>query len=176
MFIYDIKDINLLLERDETEIISCIIGPIKRKQYMFICYEKDGNPYLKFSEYSHKELFEFGREFYKMSMPVSLEKVIKEDSFIEAYKRKFVRVAEIKNSTFVGLLKQVSNVDIDAWKRNIKGLDGFSLDCYMPIWDKNLCMWCVIADEYFRPVVDLANFLLDFMMVDLEYRFRIIPY
>ena len=176
MFIYDIKDINLFLESDETEIISYIIAPINRKNYMFICYKKAGSLYLKNSECSDKEFIEFGREFYKNGRPTSLEKAIREDSFIDAYKRKFVYVTEIKNGTLVGLLEQVSNVDIDSWKGQQMGLDGFSLDCYMPAWDKKLHMWCDIADEYFLPVVDLANFLLDFLKVDMEYRFRINPY
>ena len=41
MLIYGIEELKILLESDETEIVSYDIGPIKKKQYMFICYEKE---------------------------------------------------------------------------------------------------------------------------------------
>ena len=176
MLIYGIEELKILLENDETEIVSYAIGPIKKKRYMFICYEKEKNVYLKSSEYDSEELVRFIQEFSQndMTMFESLEKVIMEDTFIDAYKRKFVRVIEIKNSVLKGLTEQVDNININYPKTKHNGLDGFSLDCYTPKWGKELHLWCCSKDEYFKPVIDLANYLLDFKEVDAGYRFRLV--
>lgn len=59
VLLYEIEKVKILLENDETEIISYAVGPIKKKHYMFICYEKDGGLYMKSSEYDAKELIGF---------------------------------------------------------------------------------------------------------------------
>ena len=176
MLIYSIEEVKILLESDETEIVSYAIGSIKKKQYMFICYEKEKNVYLKSSEYDSEELVGFIQEFSQNDMTKSeaLEKVIMEDAFIDAYKRKFVRAIEMENSVLKGLTEQVDNISINYPKTKYNGLDGFSLDCYTPKWDKRLHLWCHSVDKYFQPVIDLANYLLDFKGVDAGYRFRLV--
>lgn len=176
MLLYEIEKVKILLENDETEIVSYAIGPIKKKHYMFICYEKEKNVYLKSSEYDSEELVRFTQEFTQndMTMPESLEKVIMEDAFIDAYKRKFVRAIEMQNSALMGLTEQVANININYPKTKYNGLDGFSLDCYTPKWGKALHLWCYSKDEYLQPVIDLANYLLDFKEVDAGYRFRLL--
>lgn len=176
MLIYSIEEVKILLESDETEIISYAIGPIKKKHYMFICYEKERNVYLKSSEYDSEELVGFIQGFSQndMTMCELLEKVIMEDAFIDAYKRKFVRVIEMKNGVLMGLTEQVDNININYPKTKYNGLDGFSLDCYTPKWDRGLHLWCHSVDKHFQPVIDLANYLLDFKEVDARYRFRLV--
>lgn len=107
---------------------------------MFICYEKERNVYLKSSEYDSEELVGFIQEFSQndMTMCELLEKVIMEDAFVDAYKRKFVRAIEMKNSVLMGLIEQVYNININYPKTKYNGLDGFSLDCYTPKWGKAL--------------------------------------
>ena len=63
MLLYEIEKVKILLENDETEIVSYAIGPIKRKQYKFICFEKEKNVYLKSSEYDSEEQVRFIQEF-----------------------------------------------------------------------------------------------------------------
>lgn len=176
MLIYSIEEVKILLESDETEIVSYAIGPIKKKHYMFLCYEKEKNVYLKSSEYDSEELVGFIQEFSQndMTMSESLVKVIMEDAFIDVYKRKFVRAIEMKNSALMGLTEQVANININYPKTKYNGLDGFSLDCYTPKWDKGLHLWCHSVDKHLQPVIDLANYLLDFKGVDAGYRFRLL--
>ena len=107
-------------------------------------------------------------------MPESLEKVIMEDAFIDAYKRKFVRAIEMQNSALMGLKEQVSNININYPKAKYNGFDGFSLDCYTPKWDKVLHLWCHNVDKHFQLVIDLVNYLLDFREVDARYSFRLL--
>ena len=176
MLIYSIEEVKILLESDETEIISYAIGPIKRKHYMFICYEKERNVYLKSSEYDAEELVGFIQGFSRndMTMFESIEKDIMEDTFIDAYKKRFAHTIEIKDCAFMTMIKQAINVNANSPKTKYNGLDGFSLDCYTPKWGKALHLWCCSKDEYFKPVIDLANYLLDFKEVDAGYRFRLV--
>lgn len=81
---------------------------------------------------------------------------------------------EMENSVLKGLTEQVDNISINYPKTKYNGLGGFSLDCYTPKWNKGLHLLRHSVDKYFQPVIDLANYLLDFKGVDAGYRFRLV--
>lgn len=158
--------------KDEKFCIGYNIYPIKKKDYNFFVTSSTDGMKLLYGSHGEKEYLEFVKSYVpqKCSYIEFLQNIAQTKEFISAYKERFYQEKVLPNG-MERLVSTVSSIDFSMPQSRRGGLDGFSLYCWMPTMSKEFWVWCCNYDEYYSPVTDLANAVLDAINVDEEYRF-----
>lgn len=174
MLIYSVEDMKLFVD-DCEEIVSFIIGPINKKHYEIICYVKNNEFRMLYSENDIKGLLDFINSHYPKNIPFSemKEKICKESNFVNAYKNRFMKDVD------VSLLKE-KILSVKDFKSNgkeyksCKGLDGFSMDCNIFSTNETFDIYILSYGRDYQEIIDLANSLLDYIGAERTDRFIIV--
>ena len=161
-------------DKEENLCVGFHISPVKKRDYNFFVINSSDGLKLLYGSHGTTEYLEFVKSYVpqKCSYTEFLENVAQTKEFISAYKARFYQEKVLPND-IDKLVASVRNIDFSVPQTRHGGLDGFSLYCWMPQMSKEFRVWCCHYDEYYSPVTDLANALLNFTNVNEEYRFSV---
>ena len=165
---------------DTADILVCYeisldyshISPTCRKDYNFIIRRFQGKISLLYGAHSLREFIAFAYDYTPKGILVTdfLKQISPTHEFFSDYKERFYLEKDL-SSQEESLIAKVEELDYTTPHTVSCGYDGFSLHCWTPECGKEFRIWCCHHDEYYKPITDLANALLDIANVDPEYRF-----
>lgn len=153
-------------------LIGYNIYPICRKEYNLIVMRSLGKISLLYGAHNTRDFIAFIKEYTPQTKSYDdfLENIAPTREFISAYKERFYIEKKLSEQEEV-LIAKVQELDCSTPCAFSGGRDGFSLTCWTPGCNKEFRIWCCHHDEYYKPITDLANALLDIANVNPEYRF-----
>ena len=164
----------LLCNNCKEQCVGIQISPIYKAEHNFVMINMEGTLKLLHGSYREKEFLNFAKGVIpaECSYTDFLQNIGYSEEFLLAYRKKFYNDIYLTDDTKV-LLSKVQGIDFKFPQTCYGGRDGFSLNFWMPGLDKEFHVWCCHCDDYYAPITDLANALLDAVSVDREYRFRV---
>ena len=158
----------------EKQLIGLHISPIHKEEHNFIIMNEAGTLKVLHGSHNANEFLNFAKEIVppKCSYTDFLQNIAYSQEFVLEYRRKFFKDIFLTGDISI-LLSKVKDMDFNAPQIRHGGLDGFSLNYWMPGLDRELYVWCCHYDNYYAPITDLANVLLDAASVDKQYRFGV---
>lgn len=165
----------LLCDEPADILMDFHISPICRTAYNFIILRSNNDTKMLSGAHSSKEYIDFVKSFVPKGCTYSdfVSHIVPTKDFLTAYKRRFYSEDKELPQNIDTLISQVLSLDFSIPQTRHGGLDGFSLDCWIPNHDIDFHVWCHHYDMYYKPVTDLANAFLDIANVDKEYRFTV---
>ena len=172
---YTISELcELICNDNEKPVVGLSISPICKKEHNFIITNEAGMFKLLHGSYSDRQFLDFAKEMVpkECSYADFIKNIAYSYEFLLAYRKKFYSDIYLTDDVNV-LVSKVKDIDFNVPQTRHGGLDGFALNYWMLGLDKEFFAWCCHYDDYYAPVTDLANALLDVMSIDKEYRFRV---
>lgn len=162
----------LICDNCKEQYVGLHISPIRRAEHNFIIINEAGTLKLLHGSHTAKEFLDFAKEIVpaECSYTDFLQNIVCSKEFVFSYRKKFYKDICLNDDISV-LLSKIKDVDFNVPQTRHGGLDGFSLNYWMPGLDKEFHVWCCHYDDYYAPLTDLANALLDVVSVDKKYRF-----
>lgn len=174
ILLYNPDDLKIFLDTDCNEIVSFVIGPIHKLYYEFICYEIYGTIKLLYSEISIEKMLDFAKSYClpNTTFDELRTKINKEPLFVETYKKGLMKNVEV--SYLKEMILTVNEFRTNGNKIKNFGFDGLSMDCKIFRSNEFFHIKDYSDGEGYKPVIELANILLEKVGVDSNERFIII--
>ena len=165
----------LICNEYEKQCIGIHISPIHREEHNFIIINETETLKLFHGSHGTKEFLDFAKEMAPTDCSYAdfLQNIAYSKEFLFAYGKKFYKEICLTDDIRVHLSK-VNDIDFNVPQTRHGGLDGFSLNYWMLGLEKEFRVWCSHYDDYYAPITDLANALLNAAYVDKKYRFSVI--
>lgn len=175
MFLYNEDDMKMFIDSNCEAIISFVIGPIHKKYYEIICYEKNKKFWILYAKSDIKMMLDFAKNYCtnKTTFQEFHTEICKEPRFVESYKNKFMievdvsilkeQLLEIKNFKSNG--KQVKNCGV---------LDGFSMVCKIFATNEAFHIKDFSKSKEYQAIIELTNRILEYLRIESDQRFVII--
>ena len=164
---------NMICAEEANALLFCHISPIYKMDYNVVVIESCGKRSLLVGWHNTREFLDFVKAFAPAGCTYTefISHIALTKQFLSAYREMFYREIKGLPQHIDELITQVIELDFTVPQSSRGGLDGFSLYCWTPN-GKKLRIWCHHGDEYYKPVSDLANALLDIARAETEYRFE----
>ena len=174
MLLYNADDMKMFIDSNCEEIISFVIGPIHKKYYEIICYTKNKEFRLLYSENSTEKMLEFAKTYCsnKTTFEDFYTKISKSPRFVKEYKNKFM--TEINISTLKEQLLSAREFKCNDQEIKNRGLDGFFMDCKIFKTNAAFRIKDFSESKEYRIIIELANSILELLGVERDNRFVII--
>lgn len=175
----DWKSLDFIIDKKENCIMKFLITPIHKHTYIFYLFEDNNIYYLKYINYDVCEHFNLMKETATKS---NINKNTSFNDFLNIYYKNQLYQNEIKTNYLkiikeldqkfiVDKISKIKKLDFISHDRpTIYGLDGFSVDAQIfeyDFWSHDYC-----TESYYSVVIELANYMLDYVDVDKNFRFK----
>ena len=176
--VHKIKETSVFLKENEERILSLRVGPIHRGQYyLFLFIRKKNQILLRILSCSTYNFLPFAIEYDKkrcLEKRTIMEFCCDKETILE-FMNRFGQEIEVADEKLKRLVKNAEMLKMDEDISIFGGLDGWSLDFHSVVQKGALHVWCLTDEksEHYRPIIDLANYLMDMTDIDKKYRFLI---
>lgn len=174
---WDLSD--FLIEDNEDVILKIEIDPIERNKYYFYVFRNDDNYYVKVyyktDEEWYKDIINISKSKKmnkKTPMSDVYETIVGSKEYNEyCQKNNDIYYMKLDNDYLKKIVDLILNLDYSKDQGRAFGFDGYSLFMSIENTKNSFDSWVYCKNEYYYPILEFANYLLDCLSLYSDNRF-----